>query len=328
MSLIEFLNGLIAELDAKDRRSDDRLFWTTLNGHLRDHQLADPPALEQRLSAELSAAAGSASPFCLGPCWELLDRWIEFLEEHGRPTEKERAVHQVFDRLLDRVEGIAPVLQQLGEWDTAAGRAPYRVRLTVEPVGCPGGGLRADAPFRLRLDVPEEECEEWLAVTVLHGAPDGRWTPLFPNRWDHVVPWLVPGVDMLIPEAGACYELRTPRDPGPFRLKAIVTPRAIPFPVDYVRGVTRWTGKGPPEKTPWKEFLERRKSAVSELCDLIRDTPGSADPPANPFRPCSNPAAGRPASSPSPWPAIPATARPGGASRHTAAGSRSAGGPR
>jgi hypothetical protein len=79
---------------------------------------------------------------------------------------------------------------------------------------------------------------------------------------------------MRIPEAGACYQLRAPAQPGQYLLKAIVTPHAIPIPVDYVRGVTRWTGRGLTSNASLHNYLKQRKQAITELCNLIRHAPG------------------------------------------------------
>jgi Domain of unknown function (DUF4384) len=271
--ILTTLHVLIAAMEKVGASANHQLLWTELTSPQR-LGIVDAATLQEQLTAELATPEGNAASSCLGPCWELLDKRIRFLEDDAdREPTSERAFFLVFDRLLDRAEGTAALLQQFDQWDRSAGRARYRVDLSVEPSDGPGA-LKANGTFQLRLAVPEDECDEWLAVYVLQRGPDGRWTPLFPNRWDHEVPWLVPGVEMRIPEAGACYELRAPRDRGPYLLKAIVTPRAIPFPVDYVRGVTRWTGRSPSPNTPLQEYLEMRRQAVSELCDLIRHTPG------------------------------------------------------
>jgi hypothetical protein len=179
--ILERLNALVVAMAEAGHSANQELFWRELND-LQAEGIVDVHTLEARLSEEVSTPEGRAASACLGPCWELLDMRIRFLvEQTDREPAREREFFQVFDRLLDQAEGTAAPLQQRDQWDRTTGRARYRVHLEVEPSDG-RGELQANAAFQLRLTVPEEDCDEWLAVYVLQRGPEGRWTPLFPNR--------------------------------------------------------------------------------------------------------------------------------------------------
>jgi len=275
--MLDDLYGLIKRLEAGHRRADDECFWRELNVLLARQQQAEPATLETALQGQLAGLPEGVNPtLVLGACWELLERRVAFRTGKGADCRRERQYRDVFERLLEQGSGLEAVLRRLDGLD--AGRARWQVRMTVEPAANtdPAGAVAPGDPFRLRLEVEADAAGDRLAVYVLQRDATGRWSLLFPNCWDFRASWLVPGVAMWIPEAGGSYRLEAPERPGPCLLKAIVTHEPIEIPNDYVPGVTRWTGRQgkPADGDLLPRYLEKRRAALSELCEGIARSPG------------------------------------------------------
>ena len=97
-------------------------------------------------------------------------------------------------------------------------------RIDRDPIGSPDQTLlRPKDRYRLRIEADPQIHSEWLYVMVLQCSADGLAVPIYPSVFDSKVPFLVPGVELLVPELICDYELRAPQTPGQWRLRVITS---------------------------------------------------------------------------------------------------------
>lgn len=275
MTLLEDLATLVGELGPGFSELEE--FWSRFQTVTRLHRLEGPESLEAALRSNLNDRIGGNDPsMVLGPCWELFDQRARV--RAGRPTaDRDGKVAAVFSRVLDDLDRMSQVWQRLSAWDASRNRARFDVAVEIRSLDGADGPFHAGQPIRLHLRAEPEQYDRWLAVYVFQQGPSGHWSLLFPNMFDYAVPWLVPGVEMLIPERGAGYHLRVGSEPGNYTIKAMATLDTVEIPLHYDRRVTRWTGRGgaATDPQPWRDYRDRRRASIAQLCDRWDQQPGT-----------------------------------------------------
>jgi len=214
----------------------------------------------------------------LGPCWELAKLRVMQREAAQRDCRLERDVANLFESLLEGCADLDRVWSLIDNCNTTAGMAGYRIDLSVRSET--GGPIGPEDPFEIRVAADGGQSNEWLYLAIFQretlddDKKRHRWTQLFPNQWDFQVPWIVPNMEMCIPEAGYPYQLRAPRSGGDCLLRAFVTPNNLHLPVGYVLGVTNWLGKGTGNIEPMREHFKAKHKQLIRLSTTVKETPG------------------------------------------------------
>jgi hypothetical protein len=263
-AILDQLNRVKASLEAADRCGDHETLWM-LWGRL----LA-------RVSPEAVATANSSQPEVIASaafCWDHLRLRVERRESAGHDVAEERAWRDALLEFLRKGDGIADLYERISGLG-GAGRAACEVQAAIEPARGTGP-VAPHSPVRLRFRLGPEQIEvvHWLTVFGRYG--DGAWFGLYPVP-DDDWPWIVAGVDKVLPEPGVARRILAPAPGTAFHVRAFVTrePVVESLPPPVIPGV--YAGRGGPDgSSTAKQLLDWERTGLESLIDTCTRTPGS-----------------------------------------------------
>jgi hypothetical protein len=245
-------------------------FWAAFDKLKLQRNLDTPESWWTAIEQELSTLDGFQQfPNVAGPMIELLEERVRILSNVNKNVDFALRLRSVFDEqltkwmdpeLFDKLDGLAVN-------DMDRGLQLSIVNRRGEP------NIGPAEAFQVRVVARRGQTVAPLHVYLLQRDDKGTWSLLYPNLFDHRAAMIVPGIEHRVPEDDFGYTLRAPSTVGDCLIRAFVSEEFIPFPVTYVRGVTKWT-RGESQPTTGDDFVTSRKKAFDQLLETARASPG------------------------------------------------------
>jgi hypothetical protein len=211
-------------------------------------------------------------PTCLVVAFELLRMRIREATENHIPTQIECGWLEMFEQVIEAKMGLHERLDELATCKSTD-ELSRGLQLSIESVS--GSSMvKPEERYRLRIVADPSVYDEWLHVLVLQQTPSGRWVPLYPNLYDHRVPFVIPGVDLLVPDPVCAYELIAPEKATNCPIRAIASRDSLDWPVVYQPAVTLHLGREGERESSYSKHLEVQLRTLDTALHLVRHCPG------------------------------------------------------
>lgn len=277
MRVLSTLSALIGPIGAA---LDHHQLMKVLKRVSLDHGLPGMDDWKLRLQSEWNEPAlqsqnipiqGSV-PECLVVAFELLSIRIREGTMNRIPVQIECEWFAMFEDVIEAKTGVHERFKELATCESTH-ELSLGLQVSIESIaGSPG--VKPGERYRLRIAADPSVYDEWLHVFVLQQTESGRWVPLYPNLYDHRVSFVIPGVDLLVPDLVCAYDLIAPERATSCPTRVIASRDSLNWPVTYQPGVTSHLGREGEREASYSRHLELQLKTLDTALHLVRHCPG------------------------------------------------------